>query len=146
MEFLEIWFTPISILIATGSLFWGFYIYKKQSDIQIFLEYTKRYEIIMDSFPENARFCRLDFSKDLPSESNELTIAVLKYINLCSEEYYLRERRLLSKKVWNMWKDELERTLKSELVRREWLKVKIEFETYPKFKNYVESVINKDSG
>ncbi len=100
----------------------------------------------MDSFPGDARFYRLNSDKDLPQESTELKIAVLKYINLCSEEYYLRETGLLSKKVWNMWKDELERTLQSNLVKREWLKVKIEFESYPKFQNYVERVILGDSG
>ena len=101
MEFLEFWLTPISILFATGSFFWGFYIYKKQNNIQIFFEYTKRYENIMDSFPGETRFYRLNSDKNLPQESTELKIAVLKYINLCSEEYYLRETGLLSKKVWS---------------------------------------------
>jgi hypothetical protein len=133
MEFLEYWITPLSILTGVIGLVWGFYTYKKQSNIQIFLQYTKRYENIMDSFPEDARFYRLNSDKELPPESNELTIAVLKYINLCSEEYYLRESGQLSKKVWNIWKDELERTLQSNLVRREWPKLKGEYYSYKRF-------------
>ena len=144
MGFLEFWFTPISILFAALGLFWGFYNYKKQSNIQIFLQYTHRYETIMDNFPEDARFYRLNSGKDLPPESNGLTIAVLKYINLCSEEYYLRESGQLSKKVWNIWKDELERTLQSNLVKREWPKLKGEFNSYGKFQDFVENLIKKD--
>ncbi len=142
MEFLEFWFIPISILIAAASLFWGFYTYKKQSNIQVFLQYTQRYESIMDSFPEDARFYRFNYEKALPLESEKLTIAVLKYINLCSKEYYLRESGQLSKKVWNIWKDEMERTLQSNLVKREWPKINSEFKSYNKFQRYVENLIN----
>lgn len=143
MGFLEFWFTPITILIAAASLFWGFITYKRQSNIQIFFEYTRRYENIMDSFPENARFYRLDTSSDLPPESNQLTIAVLKYLNLCSEEYYLWKTKQLSKNLWNIWKDELERTLQSNLVKREWPKIKIEFQSYSEFQKYVETIMLK---
>ena len=65
MGFLEFWFTPVSILIAASGLIWGFITYKRQSNIQIFFEYTWRYESIMDSFPENARFYRLDTNCDI---------------------------------------------------------------------------------
>lgn len=143
MGFLEFWFTPVSILIAAFSLFFGVYIYRKQTNIQIFLEYTKRYENIMDSFPADARFYRMNTEKKLPEESLELTIAVLKYLNLCSEEYYLRETGQLSKKIWNIWKEELERTLRSNLVRREWPKIKSEFASYSKFQKYVEKILTK---
>lgn len=141
MGFLEFWFTPVSILIAAFSLFFGVYIYRKQTNIQIFLEYTQRYESIMDSFPADARFYRMNTDKKLPEEGLELTSSVLKYLNLCSEEYYLRETRQLSKKIWNIWKEELERTLRSNLVRREWPKIKSEFESYSKFQKYVERIL-----
>lgn len=145
MPFLEFWFTPISILIAAFSLFFGVYIYRKQTNIQIFLEYTKRYESIMDSFPQNARFYRLNTDSEPPQASNELTIAVLKYLNLCSEEYYLRETGQLSKKVWNIWKDELEKSLQSKLVKREWKTLKNEFSSYGKFQVYVDELIKRKS-
>lgn len=37
--FLEYWLTPISVLIGAAGLLWGFYTYKKQSNIQIFLHH-----------------------------------------------------------------------------------------------------------
>jgi hypothetical protein len=139
---LDFWITQISILITAVGLFWGFYSYIKQSNIQIFLQYTQRYENIMDCFPEDARFYRLNSNKELPPERSELTVAVLKYINLCSEEFYLRESGQLSKKVWNIWKEELDRTLQSNLVKREWPKIKNEFISYPKFQKYTDDLIN----
>ena len=143
MGFLDFWFTPISILIAAISLYWGFYIYKTQSNIQIFLQYTQRYETIMDCFPKDARFYRFNSEKELPPASPELTLAVLKYINLCSEEYYLWDSGQLSKKVWNIWKDELERTLQSTLVEREWKKLETEYKSYPEFIKYIQDLVKE---
>jgi len=141
MPFLEFWLTPISILIAAASLFFGIYIYRKQTNIQIFLDFTKRYEGIMDSFPNDTVFYRLSTDMEPPPESKELTLAVLKYLNLCSEEYYLMEEKLLSKKLWNIWKDELENILQSKLVRREWPKIKNEYSAYKEFQMYVDDLI-----
>ena len=143
MQFLQFWFTPVSILIAALSLFLGVYNFRKQANIQIFLEFTKRYESIMDSFPPNARFYRLNTDSEPPESSNELTIAVLKYLNLCAEEYYLRETGQLSKKIWNIWKDELEKSLQSKLIKREWKTLKNEFSSYRKFQVYVDQIINR---
>ena len=144
METIEFWFTPASILLAFFGLVWGIYIYKKQSNIQIFLEYTKRYSEIMDGFPKDARIYRVNSSELLPEESTDLTLSVLKYLNLSSEEFYLMRNHQLSKRIWRIWEDELIRTIKSNLIRREWTKIKHEFESYKEFQNYVETNLSKN--
>jgi hypothetical protein len=57
-------------------------------NVQILMKYTERHERILDQFPLEALAARFD-TKVLPPESPELTMSVLKYLNLCSEEYYL---------------------------------------------------------
>src|SRR5438105_8667813 len=119
--------------VVTGVLF-----YWRQCNAQIFLEYTKRYDEVMNKFPADARRTRLDLFAEPPPESEELTLAVLRYLNLSSEEYYLCARGYLSKHVWQIWEAELKRTLCSPLVMREWKKLRTEFLTYAEFLEYVE--------
>ena len=129
--------TLASMAVGAFGLFLGIVVYRRQMNAQVFLEYTKRYEDVMDSFPESARAARLDISSDPPPESPELTTAVLRYVNLCSEEFYLCKRRYLSKEIWRIWESELKRSLRSPLIRREWAKLGKEFSSYPEFVEYV---------
>lgn len=105
---------------------------------QLFLEYTSRYELIMSSFPAEARSARLDSSGHPPEQSEDLTTAVLRYLNLCSEEFYLWKRKYLARDIWNIWESELQKTLQSKLLLREWESLRREFESYPEFVEYVE--------
>jgi hypothetical protein len=104
---------------------------------QVFLQYTQRYEEIMKSFPKNGWAARINSDEALPELSDEITICALRYLNLCSEEYYLRQDRYLSKKVWGIWEKELIRTLRTPMFRREWVKLRDEFDAYPEFQAFV---------
>ena len=128
-------FTLISVVVAAVGLIVGVVVYRRQMNAQLFLEYTRRYEQIMESFPTDAR---LSLNEKLPKSSRELTFCVLKYLNLSSEEFYLRRKHYLSKPIWSIWEKELKRTLRSPLLRREWGKLRNEFESYPTFSRYVE--------
>jgi hypothetical protein len=119
--------TLVSLVVAAIGLWWAVWSYRHQMNARIFLTYTERYEKIMSSFPPSAFVARFDLLADLPPPSNELTTCVLKYLNLCSEEYYLYVRGYLSGEVWAIWEAEVRRTLASPLVRREWLHLRHEF-------------------
>ena len=127
--------TLISMVVAAVGLVIGVVVYRRQMNAQLFLEYTRRYEQIMESFPANAR---LSLNEKLPKSSKALTFCVLKYLNLSSEEFYLCRKYYLSKSIWSIWEKELKRTLRSPLLRREWDKLRTEFESYPAFSRYVE--------
>jgi hypothetical protein len=132
--------TLISVGVGICGLVFGIRTYKRQSNAQIFIEYTGRYEKIMESFPPQAISARLDSEGSPPEESQELTLAALKYLNLCSEEFYLCKRKYLSKDVWLIWEVELKKTLSSPLYCREWPKLKVEFEAFPEFLAYIENI------
>ena len=131
--------TLISAILMFFGLIIGVLIYRRQMNAQLFLEYTKRYEEIMNTFPADARDARLNIDCETPKESKELTLVILRYLNLSSEEFYLCKNRYLSNKIWRIWEDELLRTLKSPLLLREWAKLKHEFESYPAFSAYVNN-------
>jgi len=133
---------PIFVAIAalTWSVFWGVKSYQNQMNAQLFLEFTKRFEEIMQSFPENAWSARTDLDDAPPPESDELSLSALRYLNLCSEEYYLFKKRWLHKEIWGIWETELIRTLQSPLYMREWKKLVREFDAYKEFQNYVNEI------
>ncbi|HEV2665479.1 MAG TPA: hypothetical protein VG324_11240, partial [Blastocatellia bacterium] len=112
---------------------------------QMVIKYAERYEKIMDSFPQEAFRLRFDLDSELPTPSQELTTCVLKYLNLCSEEFYLRKKSYIAKDVWSIWEAELNRTLRSGLFRREWESLRDEFVSYPDFRDFVEKTMKKGS-
>ena len=131
----------IGVVAFIWGIVWGIIQYKNQMNAQLFLEFTKRFEEIMQSFPENAWSVRTDLDDTLPEPSSELSLAALRYLNLCGEEYYLYTKKMLSKEVWEIWEAELKRTLQSPLFRREWEQLKSEFDAYQEFQKYVDEVM-----
>ncbi|HEV8449177.1 MAG TPA: hypothetical protein VGQ44_20280 [Gemmatimonadaceae bacterium] len=130
--------TVLGVLSTVAGVVLGLRIYRRQANAQAFLTYTERYEQIMSSYPPDARLARLDSDRVLPPKSPELTLSVLRYLNLCSEELYLFRYGHLDKKLWAIWQDELTRMLRTPLVRREWVDLRREFESYPEFLQFVE--------
>ena len=128
-----------SMVVATSGVLFGVHVYRRQMNAELFLAYTRRYEDVMASFPEECRGHRLHVDGIAPTESEELTSAVLRYLNLCSEEFYLCKRRYLSRDIWTIWEGELQRTLKSPLLRREWEQLRHEFAAYTEFAEYVDT-------
>ena len=132
--------TIASILVAALSLLFAVWVYRRQMNAQLFLEYTRRYEQIMESLPPEERSARLDTTGDPPPESTAVTTAALRYLNLCSEEFYLWRRGYLAGDIWRIWEAEMERTLRSPLLQREWSKLRSEFSSYSDFARYVDSI------
>jgi len=133
-------FTVVSTLVALVAFLWGVKSYRDQMNAQLFLEFTKRFEEVMQSFPKNIWSTRLDIDGKPPAKSKALSLSVLRYLNLCSEEYYLFKKRWLYKETWKIWEGELIRTLQTPLFRREWKGLSGEFEAYPAFKEYVDKI------
>jgi hypothetical protein len=131
--------TLLLAAFTAASIVLGVVLYRRQCNVQVFLEYTKRYADIMNMFPSEGRKARLDLFGEPPPESDELSLSVLRYLNLCSEEFYLCKKKYLSCHVWKIWEAELKRTLSSTLVVREWTRLREEFQAYPEFLEYVET-------
>ena len=132
--------TLLLALFTAGSLIAGLVVYYRQCNAMIFIEYTKRYSEVINRFPAEALKARLDLTATLPQKSNDLSLAVLRYLNLCAEEFYLCKRKYLSPHVWQIWESELKRTLSSPLFVREWVELREEFRSFPDFLDYVDAV------
>jgi len=133
--------TPISVITGFFKLISTINRYRRQTTLQIVMKYTERYERILDQFPEDALTARFDAqTRDLPPQSQQLRLGVLKYLNLCSEEYYLTKHGYLDESVWHIWEADLKRIIASPLLQREWPVLRTEFQAHEDFLHYVERV------
>ena len=126
----------IAGLATIGALWLGLFVFRRQTNAQLFLTLTQRYDDIMRSFPDQS--FRLRFHDDPPPPSPALTIALLRYLNLCSEEFYLCRGGYLEKGLWRVWEVEMLRTVHSPLMEREWPQLRPEFAAYAEFLQFVE--------
>ena len=119
-----------SLLGTVGNLAFVYVVvvtYRGQMNAEVFMSCNERYQRIMDSFPRDAWKVRLNMSHELPPPSIELSLSVLSYLNLSLEEFYLYKNKYVHPRVWKMWEEELIRSLKSPLIKREWQILKKEF-------------------
>lgn len=137
--------TVVSVIVAAAAIWAGVQMNRKQMNVQVFTSYSERYERIMSSFPKEALHSRFEMSHELPPLNEELTLCVLRYLNISSEEFYLWQAGYLDKKVWQMWEHEMKRMISSPLFRREWNELKSEFVSYPEFSRFVEASQNAPS-
>jgi hypothetical protein len=138
----------IAILALTAwNLYFASRSLRRQMNLQIYLEFTKRYEELMRQSPEEARTSLLGrrLSEIEPTKRGEVKAHALQYLNLSSEEYHLMESGYLDREVWELWRHEMEWTLRTTLFRTAWPELKHQFASFPEFSAYMERV-QRDAG
>ena len=131
--------TLISLILGFWRLIHEVNNYRRQMNAQVFLKYTERYERILEQFPEDALASRFDLQM-CPPQTPQLTLCVLKYMNLCAEEYYLKQQGYLAESLWSIWEGDLKRMIGSPLLQREWISLRSEFISHQDFLQYVEGI------
>jgi hypothetical protein len=106
--------------------------FRRNAELQAFLVLTDRYESIMNELPPSARA-----SFDWPDDVDPDMAIRMRYLNLCSEEYYLKERELLSERVWGIWEREMCFTLSAPPYVSAWEACSEHFASYPEFSAFV---------
>lgn len=129
----------ISVFVAAATIWASAQISRRQMNVQVFTTYANRYESIMSGFPADAFRARFNLAHELPPASEQLTLCVLRYLNMSSEEYYLWKKKYIDDEIWQIWEYEIKNILASPLLKREWPKLAQEFDSYPDFKKYVAS-------
>lgn len=128
------WVGIISAVIALLALLVAAWSFREGAQLQAFLTFTERYETMMSELPQEARIA----TEWAPGVDAHFVVR-LRYLNLCSEQFYLRRRFLLSNGVWRIWDAEMRRTLASLPYREAWSAVRQEFVSYPEFARFVDA-------
>jgi hypothetical protein len=113
----------IIIALAALAAIWQLRKFMAQIRLQVFMNYTERYSKIIVTIPEAAFdpeksiFMIQTVSKEI---KDEYLTAMRQYFNMCSEEFYLHQNRLLDKKVWRLWEKGIKFAMKLPSYQDAW--------------------------
>ena len=116
--------------------------FRRQMNAQVYLAYNQQYEKLMADCPLDFRttLLNLTLSEVDAKDRDKIKLCMLRYLNLCSEEFHLKEDEYLSPEVWRLWQGEMESTLRKPLYISGWSELRAQFESYPAFLRYVDRV------
>ncbi|MGC1306618.1 MAG: hypothetical protein WA885_05265 [Phormidesmis sp.] len=132
----------ISVIFAALSIRSNTQLSQRQWNVDTFTTYSERHKAVVSNFPDDAFYHRLDPDK-LPPRSPKLTRAVLDYLFVICDVHYLSYQKYLDNSIWQVWRDDLERTLSCPLITREWPDLKPQFESFTAFTQFVENIQKK---
>lgn len=98
-----------------------------RDQLDVFLTYTERFERVMATLPSEAREQSLDTANaDVVNKLNnkDCRAALVRYINLCSEEWYLARHELIEPFLWERWQSLMRSMLKNRVVAEMWEQVR----------------------
>lgn len=95
----------------------------EQNKLQMFAEYTRRYQEIFASMPDDVYAGEVKMS-DVKAER-----FMRLYFDLCSEEYHLWRNGHIPDDVWNLWKEGMQIATKQKHYKEAWNLLKGEYST-----------------
>lgn len=97
---------------------------KDQSKLSVFTTYTTRYSDIIEGLPTNVNEKSRGL-EEFPDKSRTMNF-MRRFFDLCSEEFYLHQRKFIDNKVWKLWGEGMSFHLSFKSVQDAWLIVKVE--------------------
>ncbi|MBA3045395.1 MAG: hypothetical protein FP824_04205 [Euryarchaeota archaeon] len=143
LEFIVTLLTFVSILIVW---YWSnkqFKLMREQMEINIFADYTKRYQDIIMRFPENINEKTFSYEKLSDEERTNVLRTMRTYFDLCSEEFFLHQKKNLDKTVWKEWKKGMCYAFKKKAFREAWNKISKDTGYYDEFEKFVNQYMWK---
>jgi hypothetical protein len=108
----------------------------------VYTTYTTRYAEIMKHLPPELRGRLFNAKADETEKyKQDVDIALAQYLDLCCEEFYLSEHRMLPKRIWTIWSAEMQQCLASEVVRTFWHENRKSYDSNPGFQDFVDDEI-----
>ncbi|MBE9060705.1 hypothetical protein [cf. Phormidesmis sp. LEGE 11477] len=136
----------VSVIFAALSIRSNTRLSKRQWNVDTYNLYSERHQKAVENFPNNAFYNRFDDSQ-LPPRSPELTAAVRRYLFVIQSVDYLAYQKYLDASIWNVWRKDMQRTLRCQLIYREWPDLKQDFIEFESFTQFVEqSFQNAEKG
>lgn len=89
----------------------------KQRKLEMFAEYTRRYQDIFMNMPDDIY--------NGEAKVNARTMRYMRlYFDLCSEEYHLWQDKIIPPKVWRLWVEGMQITCNHKIYKRSWDAIK----------------------
>ena len=117
----------VALVLSAYSIYISKKARKTQLQMSFFKEYTRRFQEITLNI--------------LNDPKNEVDYQQL-YIDLCSEEYYLKSQGYLPQKVWDIWYKGMQKAVKKESLQTAWERRDLYDPDFVKFFN--DLIINEN--
>ena len=112
-------------------------------ELQVFLACTQRFDDIVQKLPIKVRTSVVDYDKNYDVNKalsdQDAIHAVVRYFNLCAEEFYLNKCGLITPEVWTLWQKQIRGMFSEKFVATVWKSVKPQYEDQGDFYAFVES-------
>ena len=120
--------------------------FMKQLRLNLFIDYTKRYQAIILNLPSNIGSKEFDIEK-LPLEDKEKTLVYIRaYFDLCSEEYFLWQRGNIEKDVWYEWESGIRHALSQKAFQDVWNKhIESNSTYYKEFTKFMNKMLKEST-
>ncbi len=139
------WIQLGALLVALAALVYTIRSYKKQLQIQIFADYTKRYQEIILNFPENINQSDFDFNildEKYNEGTHDKTMRYMRvYFDLCSEEFDLRDKCYITEDIFDIWKGGMKYALTKKAFRDAWQIISKDTKFNKNFEEMVKKLI-----
>lgn len=144
LEIVQLIISLLMILIFLYGALRGIVVYRRQMNAQLFLAFTKRFDEVMTGFVEGTGGT-LDVVSSPPPPTDHLRASVVRYLNLCSEEFYLHRRGYLDHDIWTIWEADLKGNLTSPLITREWPGLRDNYVSFREFQSFLDGLQSEDA-
>jgi len=125
-------------LVATGAVVYSLIVLRNQLRLQVFLEYTRRFDEI--EFPEGA------FVEPWPrltkKRARKAERAFRKYFDLCSQEWWLHQSGKIESRVWEVWARGMSDIVATAGGRHAWQTIRPEYQNvFPGFASFIDEFL-----
>jgi hypothetical protein len=104
--------------------------------------FFKRYE----AWNEDAPYALYKSSclEDLNDKTrSEVLHSVLRYANLCSEEFALYKAGRVPHDIWEIWNYGIQQNFQQPIWRQAWAEKRKEYDSYRAFQDYVDKIVGE---
>jgi len=115
-----------------------FHFIRKEHWVTLYFEFNERYAEIRWQLPNDILSDNFDISR---LENEDLMKLIRRYFDLCSEEFYLREKkRWIEKELWQEWEIGIKYYMSKPAFIEAWQKVRNEEDYYVGFVKFMNGV------
>lgn len=132
-----------AVFVAVLALAWQVHLSNNLSKMQTFLTYTQRYQDIVINLPIGVESERFSIEGMEDKEREQILRWLRAYFDLCSEEYYLKNNKLVDEKVWQLWEAGMTDSLRKPAFMEAWTAVQSNNYYHRDFANYINNIISQ---
>ncbi|ACB74607.1 hypothetical protein [Opitutus terrae] len=135
--------TALGIIIAIDSSRTQLKTFNDQLRLNFFADYTRRYQEIMMSLPENINEPGFEFEQLEKDTRSQAMKSMRAYFNLCSEEFHLAREEHIDAAVWAMWSAGMSHAMTKKSFQDVWRTIQKDTMFDPRFKQWMEEQMEK---